>query len=340
MTILRKRALAGLIAGLSASTALLAASPASAAPPAHAGKPTDVRVLAWNIYHGGLDDNWDNLDTRKDVIRQIVDVNPDVFFSVETYGAGDEIIAGLEAATGDDWTGIQITPSSTGNDNLWLFTHYDIDKVFPAPTGYRETGTFHIGGARLIADDGRAINAFTMWSNYTNPWVGDLIEDNALDVAAGRKPQVPAEKIVDADRRQTQYVADFLDYVGTHAPAGEPVLMGGDLNTMPAADWTSKWARCADHFGLSYDLAATGKFTDAGFVDTYRAANPNVCKAPGMTWSPRLDMTTPDRIDFIYAKGQVVQVKDSYTIAKRLPGDPDGQFYSDHSAVVSDVRIK
>ena len=56
-----------------------------------------------------------------------------------------------------------------------------------------------------------------------------------------------------------------------------------------------------------------------------------------MTWSPRLDMTTPDRIDFIYAKGQVVQVKDSYAIAEQ-PGAE--QFSSDHSAVVSDLRIK
>ncbi|PWI06964.1 exotoxin [Streptomyces sp. NWU339] len=336
MTTYRKRVLASLIT----SAALLTASPAAATPSAHAGKPTDVRVLAWNIYHGGLDDNWDDVDNRQDVIHQIVEADPDVFFSVETYGAGDEIVAGLEAATGEDWTGVQITPSSTGNDNLWLFTHYDIDKVFPAPTGYKETGAFHIGGARVIADDGRAINAFTMWSNYTNPWVGDLIEANALDVAAGREPQVPAKKIVDADRRQTQYVSDFLDYVDIHAPADEPVLMGGDLNTMPASDWTSQWARCADHFGLSYDLAATDQFTDAGFVDTYRAANPNVCRAPGMTWSPRLGMTTADRIDFIYAKGQVVQVKNSYTIADRLPGDLGDQFYSDHSAVVSDVRIK
>lgn len=80
----------------------------------------------------------------------------------------------------------------------------------------------------MIADDGRAINAFTMWSNYTSPWVGDLIEANAQDVAADREPQVPAEEIVAADRRQMQYVADFLDYVDTHAAAGEPVLMPGD----------------------------------------------------------------------------------------------------------------
>jgi hypothetical protein len=336
MTTLRTAALASLLT----SAAVLAAVPAVATPPAHSGKPTDVRVLAWNIYHGGLDDNWDDVDNRRDVIDQIVEVAPDVFFSVETYGAGDEIVAGLEEATGEDWAGVQITPSSTGNDNLWLFTHFDVDKVFPAPVGYQETGAFHIGGARVIADDGRAINAFTMWSNYTNPWVGDLIEANAVDVAAGREPRVPAEEIVDADRRQTRTVAEFLDYVETHAAAGEPVLMGGDLNTMPGSDWTSQWAGCADHFGLSYDLQATDQFTDAGFVDTYRAANPNVCQASGMTWSPRLGMTTPDRIDFVYARGQVVQVKDSSTIAEGLPGDPGEQFSSDHSAVVADVRIK
>ena len=152
MTTLRRVALASLLT----SAAVLAAAPAMATPPAHAGKPTDVRVLAWNIYHGGLDDNWDDVDNRQEVIDQIVEVNPDVFFSVETYGAGDAIVDGLEKATGKDWAGVQITPSSTGNDNLWLFTHFDVDEVFPAPTGYQETGSFHLGGARVIADDGRA----------------------------------------------------------------------------------------------------------------------------------------------------------------------------------------
>ncbi|MFD1718446.1 endonuclease/exonuclease/phosphatase family protein [Georgenia deserti] len=326
------------LAGLLTTATVLAAAPAAAEPPPHAGPPTEVRVLAWNIYHGGLDDTWEDAANRDAVIEQIVDVAPDVFFSVETYGAGEAITAGLEESTGEDWTGVQITPSSTGDDNLWLFTHFDVDTVFPAPSGDEETDAFHIGGARVIAGDGRVINAFTMWSNYTDPWVGDLIEANAQDVAAGREPAVPASEIVAADRRQTAFVADFLDYVGTHAAPHEPVLMGGDLNTVPAGDWAARWAHCADHAGLSYDLNATEQFTDAGFVDTFRAANPDVCEAPGMTWSPRLEMMTPDRIDFVYARGKVVQVRDARTIDERV--GTGAEFPSDHAAVVADLRIK
>lgn len=59
-----------------------------------------------------------------------------------------------------------------------------------------------------------------------------------------------------------------------------------------------------------------------------------------MTWSPRLDMITPDRIDLVYARGDQFEVTDAEIVSERLPQDGPGQFYSDHSAVFTQFEAQ
>ncbi|GAA2795837.1 hypothetical protein [Nonomuraea dietziae] len=63
-------------------------------------------------------------------------------------------------------------------------------------------------------------------------------------------------------------------------------MIGGDLNTVPAEDWSATWAAAPNHLGTSYPLTATKVVTDAGFVDTFRAAHPDAGAVEGRTWSP------------------------------------------------------
>ncbi|MFI5777959.1 endonuclease/exonuclease/phosphatase family protein [Nocardia sp. NPDC051570] len=308
------------------------------APSAQAAEDAGVRVLSWNILHGGREPTPANLPQ---LIDQIVDVRPDVFFAVETYGSGDAITDALNRrANNGRYTGIRVTDRPSGSDNLWIFTRYEVVATYPKPQGGTVTD-FNLGGVRVRLPKGGELNLFSAWLPYTDPWNGYLMDENAVDRQAGRPPRHSVEDVVAADRAQTQAITEIVNdqlprMLGTNRA---PVLLGGDFNTAAAADWTPAQANCPNHFGMSYPLRATAAVTAAGFVDTYRFAQPNVCAAPGTTWSPlpTEKMVTPQRIDFIFARGPL-GIRSSRVIDQRMPAHGPGVFYSDHAAVVTEVR--
>lgn len=229
------------------------------------GEDADLSVLTWNIYHGGKDDDSTDLDNRDRVADYIAGYAPDVVLAIETYGAADTILAALNGAVeGRIYEGIRIT--SSGDDNLWIFTHLPVLEVFDAPRS-ATISDFNIGGARLQLENNREVAVFDMWSSYTNPWIGDLIEDNAHDVRAGQQPRHDAADVVAADQVQTQMVSEFLNYIDEHTRDDDLVVTGGDLNTVAAEDWIETFATCDSHYGLAYELTATPQFAQAGFTD-------------------------------------------------------------------------
>ncbi|MFC7304110.1 endonuclease/exonuclease/phosphatase family protein [Streptomyces monticola] len=331
-----------LLTAVVASAALTA--PSAVPAPADSTRAESVRVLAWNIFHGGKNDGLGGEKNFALLLDQLADIAPDVFFSVETYGSAEEIRAALSERAGKGaYHAVRITDAA--NDNLWVFTRYDVVTTFPNPTGTTVTD-FNIGGARVRLPGGRQLNLFDTWTSYTEPWIGDMIDTNAKDVQAGRPPTYSPKQVADAEKgKQIPQVTDIVRKQVPRMLAGntDPVLLAGDLNTIPAADWTDRWAGCAHHFGLGYDLAATDILTDAGYTDTYRAAHPDVCADPGRTWSPHPDyagMVTKDRIDFVFAKGPQIQVNDAHVIDERLPQHESGPFYSDHGAVVTELTVR
>ncbi|GAA3169328.1 hypothetical protein GCM10020001_114370 [Nonomuraea salmonea] len=123
--------------------------------------------------------------------------------------------------------------------------------------------------------------------------------------------------------------------------------MGGDLNAWPYLDWTEQFAGARGHAGLVLPWPLTKMFADSGFVDTFRHANPDAGRHPGRTWSPQSGYrSAPARIDYIFTRGKDVRVLGSRIDDRRLPRhqgsalDQTYPFYSDHSAVVTDVVIR
>ncbi|KAA8888295.1 endonuclease/exonuclease/phosphatase family protein [Nocardia colli] len=324
-----------LTAVLLASTALV-----GAAPLAQADDHARVRVLTWNILHGGREPTPDNLN---DLIDQVIEIKPDVFFAVETYGSGETITDALtRRAHNGRYTGVKITDRPAGQDNLWIFTEYDVVATYPKPQG-GPVSDFDLGGVRVRVPHDGELNLFATWLTYTDPWDGYLIDENAIDRRDGREPRNSVAAVVQAERAQTQYITDIVHNQIPRMLGGNtaPILLGGDFNTLPGADWTPAQANCPNHFGLSYPLTATKAVTDAGFVDTFRAANPDVCAVPGRTWSPlpTEQLLTDQRIDFLFATGQV-ETRESRIIDQRLRRHGPGVFYSDHAAVVSDLKVR
>ncbi|MFI9400983.1 endonuclease/exonuclease/phosphatase family protein [Nocardia sp. NPDC052316] len=324
-----------LTAVLLASTALV-----GVAPTAQAGDHERVRVLTWNIFHGGREPTPDNLN---DLIDQVIDLEPDVFFAVETYGSGDLITDALtRRAHNGRYTGVRVTERPAGQDNLWIFTKYEVVAAYPKPQG-GPVSDFNLGGVRVRVPHDGELNLFATWLPYTDPWNGYLIDENAIDRRDGREPRHSVAAVVQAERAQTQYITDIVRNQLPRMLGGNtaPVLLGGDFNTLPGADWTPSQAGCPNHFGLSYPLTATKVVTDAGFVDTFRAANPDVCAVPGRTWSPlpTEQLITDQRIDFLFAKGDV-ETRAARIVDQRMRRHGPGVFYSDHAAVVSDLKVR
>ncbi|GAA2630766.1 endonuclease/exonuclease/phosphatase family protein [Streptomyces axinellae] len=306
-----------------------------------------MRVLSWNIRHGGRDRALGGRENLRLLLDQVVALKPDIFFAIETYGSGEAIRRALTRRAGQgSYRAVQVTRGGRGpsRDNLWLFTRYKVVNVFPKPrTRVAATG-FNTGGARVALPNGRRLNLVDTWLSFSRPWIGNMVNRNAKAAKAGRPLPHTRAQVADAEqRRQLPQLRDILD---RQLPAmlrddRSPVLMAGDLNTVAASDWSARWARCPRRYGLSYDLRTTRLITEAGFRDTYRTAHPDVCTHPGSTWSPlkRKHRVTPERIDFIFARGQGLRVRRSFTVDKRLPSHPAGQFYSDHGAVVTDLTV-
>lgn len=175
---------------------------------------TGLRMLTWNIFHGGHGVGDDNLPLLLD---QLVAIGPDIYLAVETYGSGERIRAALSRRAGHgEYTGIKITQRPPGTDNLWIFTHLPVVDVYPSPSGGRHITDFNLGGVRLRLPSGRELNVFDTWISYTNPWIGYLIDENAAGIRAGLKPRHPDVQVNRADERQTDHVEEILSQ---HLPA-------------------------------------------------------------------------------------------------------------------------
>lgn len=317
---------------------------------------TQLSVMAFNLYQGGrLDGRHDhgyeeqNVDELLEFIRT---EDPDVLFTVETYGTGEEVTAALNRGRSDGriYTGVPITREpgqDEDRDNLWLFTHLPVEEVYPIVAAEHVT-SFNFGGARLALPDGSDVHAFSMWlSNRDNAW--SPLTQAAIETARGLEPSATPEDLEATDRAERVQMAE--EVLTEHLPQlvtdDSPVIIAGDANAFSPLDWTEQFADAPGHEGLVVEWPAMSAFRDAGFTDTYREANPDAARFPGRTLSAGYAYTyAPARIDYVLTRGDDVRVLASSTRDERLPEhqgsalDDVYPFYSDHAAVVSELLIR
>ncbi|MGV3491710.1 MAG: endonuclease/exonuclease/phosphatase family protein [Devosia sp.] len=128
---------------------------------------------------------------------------------------------------------------------------------------------------------------------------------------------------------------------------GIPVLLIGDFNSPPYLDWTETSIGLRQQIKFAVEWPVSKLLADAGFTDTYRAANPDVAAAPGITWSPGspVPINRPDdlmdRIDWVLAANAVVT-------SSTMVGESGGQgvdvavdpWPSDHRAVLTTLDVQ
>ena len=201
--------------------------------------------MAFNIFLGGTYAGGEL--NRQHLVEFVRDEDPDVLFMVETYGSGDEIESGLNAGVPANrrYRGIQITQEpgqEADDDNLWLFTRYPVVEVYPRVQEGPAT-SFNFGGARIALPSGREVNVFTIWLDAgERAWFPT--DATALDYAYGDEPAYTEEEIAAADYAlRYDKARAILDTVLPRLVPDEsvPTIVGGDLNTLSAHDWSARF---------------------------------------------------------------------------------------------------
>jgi endonuclease/exonuclease/phosphatase family metal-dependent hydrolase len=297
----------------------------AAAAPSQAESADQLKVMSFNLWHGGSQVD----DYREKQLRFLRDTGVDVVGLQEQDGSAREL---AERLGWDYYDG--------GSSDLGVISRYPIVDG-SAPAGLPALNV------RIQLDD-RQISLWNVHLGYQpyGPYdmcFGKMSKKQLLarERQSGRTPQIKGilrEMAGDlADRRRT------------------PVLLVGDFNAPSHLDYTA--ATADEHCGYAeFGWPTSVLPTEAGLVDSFRVARPDPAGAPANTWSPVFPIFTggygyddhigepepQDRIDFVYKAGRL-RVGDSQSL---VVGDPEpwpdhagNEWTSDHAAVLTTFRL-
>ena len=148
-----------------------------------------------------------------------------------------------------------------------------------------------------------------------------------------------AEAIEWAQKARGKDVAKLLNQIKGLPDKDAPVFVVGDFNEPSHLDWTEAAAKAGRH-PIKVAYPTSSEMAKAGFSDSYRKIYPDEMKNPGLTWSPAYKAGDPrthhDRIDFVYYKGNGLEVNDVKVVGENKENADMvvAPYPSDHRAVV------
>lgn len=286
--------------------------------------PTAIRVMSFNLWHGG-DAGKQPLDQTVAVIRE-----------------SQADIVGLQETSGIAPSG-KPRPDRAAEIARKLGWHYlnqggstGIISRFPI-----EAATPRKWGARLKLPSGHQLylfNAHLAHSPY-QPY-------QLLNIPYGNAPflKTATEAVQAAHDARNGQITRMLAEVKAIRPEGLPVFVTGDFNEPSHHDWTKASVQ-ARHCPLAVEWPSTQAVEAAGFHDAYRAVHPDPIKNRGGTWTPITKVDDPkdrhDRIDFVFVSGAKVHVRTAQVVgeAREYADLVVTPYPSDHRAVVVEVEL-
>ncbi len=261
-----------------------------------------LRVLQWNIWHGGVHVGQDG---RAHIIDILKEVDADVITLQEAYGSQDRIAKEL---------GFNLQTNSSG-DNLALFSRYPIKKI-PTNNAFKSNPAF------ITLPSGKDMYVNDCWLRYSyNPEYTCCYGSQGLDTDIW-----VAE---DNDKPVADMVEIFKDDMSSYVKDDMVQLICGDFNSCSHLDWTERAKHL--HYGYGKVEFPTSKLMyENGFVDSYRVVNPDEVTHQGSTYAVIYGQLQNSRIDFIYHKGAI---KPMYSKIIRTSEEIDSVWASDHAAV-------
>lgn len=272
--------------------------------------PNIIKVLQWNIWHGG---NHVGDDGQARIIELIKATNADIIMMQEGYGSQKRIQDSLEY--------YMQTPSL--QDNLVLFSRYPV-------TNISTQKTFNSNPVKLMLPGNRPLLVNACWLRYayqpeyscnypcighnTSTWVAE-------DATRGLEDM---KYILEKDTKPYLTEDDM------------PVIIGGDFNSCSHLDWTKEAAPI--HFGYGpVPFPISQYMLDEGYKDSFREINPDEIARPEGTFAVIYGHLQVSRIDFLYYKGSNIQAVSS-KIIKTAP-EIDDVWASDHAAVLTTFEL-
>lgn len=267
--------------------------------------PQQLKVMTWNIWHGGH--RYGQKVGVKRTIEILQESQADIICMIETYGSG-EIIA-----------------DALGYHFYLISSNLSIMSRFPITSTVEAFRPFNFGGAVVQLAPNKKLLVLDTWLHY--------LPDYLEAVNSGKSTSTD---LINAEG-ETRYaeIKAILKSIEPHLTEDEyaGIIMAGDFNGGSHLDWTPETQQI--HRGYTVEWPVSKAMEDAGFKDSYRELHIDAAADPGYTWTPRAATSSNlygirDRIDYIYYHGEGLtpissQVLDYHPI----------MFPSDHAAVMS-----
>lgn len=271
--------------------------------------PRILKVLDWNIWHGGTHLGKDG---RQRIIELIKATNADVVLMQEGYGA-QQMIA--------DSLGYYLqTPS--GKDNLVIYSRYPLEKI--------KTGKpFQSNPAIMTLPSGKKTYINSCWLRYAyRPEYTCAYTNKGLD------PDVWVAEDSLYSLKDIAYIME--NDVKPYVDSDMPIIIGGDFNSGSHLDWTQR-ASLLHHGYAAEMLPASRYMADEGFLDSFREIHPDEVKRGEGTFAVIFGNLQNSRIDYIYYKGKGIRAISSKII--RTTAEVDDVWPSDHAGVLTVFEI-
>ncbi len=306
------------VVGLAAILWCVALSSGSAA------EPVTLRVMTFNLWHGG--------DAGKQPLDQTVAV----------IKAANADIVGLQETAGNAPAG-QPRPDRAKEIAAKLGWHYvDQGERTGIISRYKIAGTTpRKWGAKIeLLSGGHAylFNVHFAPAPYQPYQLLNIPYGNATFL------KTADEAIAAAIAARGGQVRRMLGEVQAVLDEGAPIFVTGDFNEPSHLDWTEAAAK-AKLCPLPVDWPTTKAVTGAGFIDAYRSVHPDPIEHPGRTWTPITKLDDPkdrhDRIDFVFIHGKQAKVTAAQVLgeAKEAADVVLDNYPSDHRSVVVEVEL-
>lgn len=295
---------------------------------------TELTVMSFNIWGGGANED----KPVDDTVAAIEAVDPDVVGVQETQLEGPKCTANHCPPRGPsvareiaDALGYYVYEQRTVNDALWanaILSRYEISDPTPNDLGAR----IDVPGKEVYAFNIHLDDApYQPYQLLDIPYGGaPFIDTEAEAIRSAERTRGPALELLDADLAE----ADDAD----------ATFVFGDFNEPSGHDWTQE-AVDAGNQPIAVDWPTTRHLEDEGFVDAFREANPDPVAKPAFTWTPAGDPSDKndhhDRIDFVLARGDGLEVSDAVIVGESEP-EADvvvEPWPSDHRAVAATVEV-
>lgn len=273
--------------------------------------PNAIKVLQWNIWHGG---NHVGDDGPARIIDLIKATNADIITMQEGYGSQKRI---------QDSLGYYMqTPSL--RDNLALFSRYPIAEI---PT----QRTFFSNPARLTLPGNRSLLVDACWLRYAyRP------EYTCNYPCIGHNTAAWVAEDASLGLEDIRYILENDIAPRQAEEEGIPTIIGGDFNSCSHLDWTEKAAPL--HFGygpVSFPISLY--MLQQGYKDSFREVNPDEVARPEGTFAVIYGHLQVSRIDFLYYKGKNIRATASKII--RTSPEIDDVWASDHAAILTTFEL-